>query len=554
MKIVLFFVLLLSAFFRFYNINSVPPSPSLDEVSIGYNAYSILKTGRDEYGTRFPLILRAYDDWRPALYVYLVIPFVKFLGLNSVSVRLPSIILSVLTVLATYFLISELFKKHDKRLYLALIGSFFLAISPWHIYLSRLGHEVNAGLAFFIFALLFLLKKRYTFSAVFFSLSFMSYQSEKVFIPLLLLGMLVIFKRDIKQIWKKLLVPVLLGITLVAPFFVATFSPNALIRLKGVSVYESEQGRFKQYALFLAKSHEKNDIVGKVIYNRRILEGQIYIGNYLSHFNPTWLFTNKSDEPHKVPNFGLLHLVELPFVLFGLITLAKGRVEKRATFFLLFWTFIAPLPATFANGAPHAMRSYIFLPTWQIFSALGFMSVFGWITNKKLRTAFKVIFIGSIIVSVVYLYKQYFFVFPSTQSRSFQYAFTQTVPYVLRVDKEYGSVVFSTINNLQQSYMFFLFYTYYDPSIYQKNGGTKSAGFLATHKIDKYEFKPIDPEELVVQTLYVVDESDFIHVKNVNKREDIDFKVLRTTQNLDGEDAIRIFEIVKKKQRGEKEI
>src|SRR3990167_8737038 len=87
-------IIVVGVFLRFYQLVSVPPHPSLDEVSIGYNAYSILKTGGDEYGTKFPILLRAYDDWRPALYVYLVIPFVALFDLTVLSVRLPSVILS----------------------------------------------------------------------------------------------------------------------------------------------------------------------------------------------------------------------------------------------------------------------------------------------------------------------------------------------------------------------------------------------------------------------------------------------------------------------------
>ncbi|KKP95299.1 MAG: Glycosyl transferase family 39, partial [Candidatus Levybacteria bacterium GW2011_GWA2_36_13] len=100
----LFLVILVAIFFRFYQLGSVPPQPTVDEVSLGYNAYSILNTGSDEYGTRLPVLLRAYDDYRPALYSYLAVPFVKFFGLNVVSVRLPSVVLSVLTVVAVYFL------------------------------------------------------------------------------------------------------------------------------------------------------------------------------------------------------------------------------------------------------------------------------------------------------------------------------------------------------------------------------------------------------------------------------------------------------------------
>lgn len=155
-------ILFVGVFFRFYNLASVPPSPTVDEVSIGYNAYSILNTGRDEYGNFLPILLRAYDDWRPALYVYLVIPFLAIFGLDVLSVRLPSIILSSLSVIAVYYILKELFKNSRLRLVLnfgkmeyklgvAEIAVFLMAISPWHIYISRLGHEVNAAYAFFIF-------------------------------------------------------------------------------------------------------------------------------------------------------------------------------------------------------------------------------------------------------------------------------------------------------------------------------------------------------------------------------------------------------------------
>src|SRR5271169_488655 len=120
-KILLFFcILCIAIFFRFWNLSSVPPSPSLDEVSIGYNAYSILHTGRDEFGNFLPILLRAYDDWRPAGYVYFVIPFVKLFGLSAFSVRLPSVILSIIIIIASYFLAQEVFFSSIYKKYIAL--------------------------------------------------------------------------------------------------------------------------------------------------------------------------------------------------------------------------------------------------------------------------------------------------------------------------------------------------------------------------------------------------------------------------------------------------
>ena len=101
-SLILIAILGVAAFFRLWQLGNVPASPSLDEVSIGYNAYSLQQTGMDEFGTKFPIILRAYDDWRPALYVYFVIPFVWMMGLSAVSVRMPSVIVSILSIWATY--------------------------------------------------------------------------------------------------------------------------------------------------------------------------------------------------------------------------------------------------------------------------------------------------------------------------------------------------------------------------------------------------------------------------------------------------------------------
>ena len=203
-KLFLLFIIIVAIFLRFYNLSQVPPQPSVDEVSIGYNAYSILKTGADEYGSKFPILLRAYDDFRPALYVYLVIPFVKFLGLHVVSVRLPAVILSIISVIAVYFIAKYLtkdaptFKFKDITISIAQVATLLFAIYPWHIYISRLGHEVNAFLTFLLLGILFLFrflekqKWNLPLSSVFFGLSFDAYQNGKIVVPILIFAFFII--------------------------------------------------------------------------------------------------------------------------------------------------------------------------------------------------------------------------------------------------------------------------------------------------------------------------------------------------------------------------
>lgn len=104
-------ILFLAAFLRLYKISEVPPGVNRDEASIGYTAYSLMQTGKDEYGKPFPLSFQSFGDWKLPLYIYATIPFIKLFGLNELAVRLPSALAGTLTVLLTFFLVQELFKS-----------------------------------------------------------------------------------------------------------------------------------------------------------------------------------------------------------------------------------------------------------------------------------------------------------------------------------------------------------------------------------------------------------------------------------------------------------
>ncbi len=547
-RILLFFIIIIAAFLRLYNLSSVPPSPSLDEVSIGYNAYSILKTGRDEYGNILPVLLRAYDDWRLGLYVYLVVPFLHLFGLSTLAVRLPSALLSVFTVYLTYRLVRELFGKEKilafgKQIsteYLALLASFLLAISPWHIYLSRLGHEVNLGLTAFLLGIYFFIrairhaKKTGSFiaSSIFFVLSLYGYQSEKIIVPVVILGAAILFYKKILQQWKEVTLAAVVGIVLLIPLIIASSNPQALIRFQATSAFSNIAHKYQQSAENILAAQERGDVVGQLLNNRRLVVPKIFIGNYVSHFNPLWLFSGTENEQHKVPYLGLIYIWESIFILVGVAVLLRAKIDWRYKAFILLWFFSSPLAAAITTGSPHAMRSYAFLPLWQLFCALGILMAFGnlrqFISSKLLVGLLA--FIS--VISGIYFAVNYFVVFPKTQSASFQYALSKAIPYVKRVEKEYSQIVFSNEDNLYQSYMFFLFYSKYDPKHYLSLGGTKSGGFAEKHSIGDYQFKPVEysiiPEgALVIGNMYEIPSNA---------------RILQTFSNLDGIDVISISE------------
>lgn len=151
-------IIFIATILRFWDLGSNPPGLFVDEVSNGYNAYSILKTARDEYGNFLPLTFRAFGDYNPALSVYTLVPSIALFGLNDFAVRFPSAIFGVFTVLLTYFLAYQILK--DQKI--ALGASFLLAISPWHLQFSRYDHEAN----FMLFLAFWELQPSYTLSKI----------------------------------------------------------------------------------------------------------------------------------------------------------------------------------------------------------------------------------------------------------------------------------------------------------------------------------------------------------------------------------------------------
>lgn len=517
-RILLLLILVLAAALRTYRINTVPPSLSLDEVSIGYNAYSILRTGRDEYGNFMPLLLRAYDDFRPALYVYTVVPFTAIFGLTPVAVRLPSLILSVITVYLTYLISREIFYEDERKENIALISAGLMAVSPWHIYISRLGHEANLGLTVTVSMVYFLFRtvnRKSLFDALILSVltgvSLVTYQSQKLVTPVIIGAASLLFFTQIRLI-KKLWIPVLVGVLMAGYAITISLTPDALIRFKGTSAFSHDSGYYQKRLQAYIAARERNDRLGTMVNSRYAVYLTVFANNYLSHFNPIWLFHGDYREDHKVPDLGLLFPWEFITVLAGLCWLIIAYPKKQKVIFILIWLLSSALPGAITTGAPHAMRSYTFLPVWQLLSATGLVQVMKLLErNKPYLKFFYAVAVITLTTSIWYFTGQYFRVFPDSQSDSFQYAMPAAITYINDHKTEYRNIVVSNSGNLYQSYMFYLFYSGIDPTSYIKSGGTVSGGYAEIHTIGNIQFRPIlwNTELKDGKTLYVGNTADF---------------------------------------------
>lgn len=513
--VILGVIIVVAIILRFWQLGAVPASPDWDEVALGYNAYSLLHTGRDEYGAFLPVVMRSFDDYKPALYSYLAIPTVGIFGLSVWSTRLPSAIFGVLTVIAVYFLVKELFKKES----IALLSSFLLAISPWHIQFSRIAFESNVGLAFNVFGALFFmkgLKKPWllTFSVVSFVASAYVYQSEKVFSPLLLLSLIIIFRKELLKVPRRYLYgAIVVGILVSLPMlWYITGNKNALMRAQGVSVF-SDQTSLKQDAARLLDDQKNHDKLGLILDNRRWVYGQEIIANYLSHFDPNWLFITGDISRHHAPNMGLLYLWELPFILVGMGYLLWGDFSRKAKLTIFAWFLLAPVAASVTTGVPHAVRALNFLPTYQIFVALGIVWSLGILSKRHIvvRLGVLAFLLLVVIINVSYYLDQYFVQTNYYAAYDWQYGYAKAVPFVKSIESNYQRIVVSNQPPLDQSYMFFLFYLKYNPALYQREAQYASGGFRENHIFGKYEFRTINwqNEKTALQTLYIGRPSDF---------------------------------------------
>src|SRR3989344_5692592 len=87
MKRALFVILLIASILRLWKLDEVPVSLFGDELEVGYQAYSILKTGKDYYGNPWPIHFHSLAEWRTPLYLYSAVPTVALFGISPLGVR-----------------------------------------------------------------------------------------------------------------------------------------------------------------------------------------------------------------------------------------------------------------------------------------------------------------------------------------------------------------------------------------------------------------------------------------------------------------------------------
>lgn len=493
-------VIVLALALRVFSLDRFPAGFNADEAAIGYNAYSIINTGKDEYGEFLPLSFKSFGDYKPGLYFYFVIPFVAALGLNEWAVRLPSALLGTGLVMLIYFLAKEIFK--DRKI--SFFTAVFLAINPWAIHFSRGGWETNAATFFIILGVLLLIKsfnkKFYLFwSLLSFLVSMYLYQSPRLVVPAFLVPTGIIFHKEILKGIRKNARRVSLGFVVLAiltiPIILQFVSGSGSARFTGLS-FLSDPGPATRVNELRGQHQNPNDTLAKSSHNKLTVYFSSFLGHYLDHYSADFLFID--GDPlvrNKVPEVGQFYLIQAVFLIFGAIFLIK--LESKLKYLLLVWILVAPLASSMTYQTPHAVRALSLVVPLTLVMAFGFVGMLRLIKIRKVKLIVGILLLVILSFEFVRYLESFYILYPKRYPLSWEYGFSEMISKVQKYKNDFYKVVIT--DRYDQPYILTLFYEKYDPTKYQPQAVLSERdkfNFGTVRAFDKYEFHKITQEEI----------------------------------------------------------
>ncbi|TSC88447.1 MAG: hypothetical protein G01um101416_115 [Microgenomates group bacterium Gr01-1014_16] len=456
--VLLLVILAVASILRLYRLNSLPVELTGDEIDVGIQAHSLYKTGRDYLGHPLPVFLQSFSEYRLPLLHYLTVPFTVF-GLNEWTVRLPLVILSLLSILAIFVLGYQFGGSR-----LGLIAAILTAISPWHIQFSRWSNDNLAIVLLSTVGVTLFLRKRYVFSALAFALSFYSYSVATVFIPLLILVL--------RPSFKKIITPSILAIILLLPFIYGLSQQVASKRFSQISVFSDSTLRDD----LTLRRIQKPSFITRIFRNRYVYYPQEILNNYLKSFSTEFLFFG--GDPvlrHSVGSMGMLYIFEAITIITGLFVFKNKKI--------ILWLLIAPLASALTkDGGNHAGRLIVMLPPLILLSAAGINALW----NRKIL--FFALSAFAVFNFSFYLYR-YYSEWTIDGWRFWQPGYKTAMTHLKSLDPVLTRVYFN--NTYEFTLSRFLFWYAYDPATFQSQyplrDSTPAAGFDG-FSIGKYYF------------------------------------------------------------------
>lgn len=496
------FLLLIICFASFlltiYKQREVNVCTNADEAAFGYSAYSILKTGKDEYGTALPIRFKSFGDNKLPLYSYLSVPFVATLGLNDLGTKGLNLLISFLLPLSVYFFAKELLGKKSYGLVAASLTALSLST---HI-TARQAHESVLSLLLSVSMFTFYLRAVKSNGArdkVLFlistTLSLLSYQPARLLV--LLLGMVHVVRHFMlpKIDRKKSVVLGGLFVAVVALFLLPDimYNPSRVTNL----FFTNSPG-------FTLRINELRGEGGdRLIYNKLTLGARELAYQNLAYFSPQFLLS-RGDENYRFgyPGMSLITLLEYFFLFVGLYYLFKNKAKNR--FVLLALLVVAPLSGSLSWAGISLTRVLFLFTTIFIITGYGTVEFIKEIPKRFItQTIGLLIFIQLIGLFISWDFYLNHYTKRAIVNRAQECGYKELTNYI---KLNYGSFKkFYITKQHGQPYIHLLYNLKYPPEKYQSQAllsAPDEYGFGQVEQFDKFIFSL--PNELTQKNVVYI--------------------------------------------------
>jgi 4-amino-4-deoxy-L-arabinose transferase-like glycosyltransferase len=485
-------ILVLAAALRLYHLGSAPVALNQDEAVNGYDAYSLAYTARDHHGHFLPPMLQAFNDWTSPGLTYLTVPFVRVLGLDETTIRLPGAIAGALSPLLVYLILRRLRATREASLF----GALLLCVSSWHVSLSRWAIPPTITPLLTYLCMFFLIRlladeareRRWAIAVGAVSgVTAYTYAAEKLAIPLLLacsLGAVVLHRwrqrsSHARGVW---------AAALIACVFAVVVLPLAVEQVRGG---ERRNWHFERMSLLRQSSTPVADGVQR----------------HVEYFSPSFFFGAGDPDPlQHVPNHAAVPVVAAPFLVLGAVSCLWWRrrqdspgapqLAPAAGLWLLALALVAPIPGALTVERMHTNRALHLLILTPVLAGLGFDLAVRWASPRWRTVVVSCVAAAALAEGCVFA-RFYFGDYREQTKEACQYGLRQAF-HLARVHRPSCRSVLVD-RRINQPYIYYLFFSAYPPDRLDSaaiNRHGEDLNWLWVPEIPPYSFAELRPDDL----------------------------------------------------------
>jgi 4-amino-4-deoxy-L-arabinose transferase-like glycosyltransferase len=476
-------ILIIGFLLRIVEFGELPLSLNRDEAALGYNAFSLVKEGVDEWGEPWPVAFKSFGDYKLPGYIYSLIPLIAAFGLTDWVVRLPSLLAGLVNIWLVYLIAKKTFPKAN---WIGILAALYIAVSPWAIYYSRVGFEAHLALSFTLGLILLLLTQKARPINTYLALGLMflsvaTYNSPLILMPFIIMSFVWLNRKN-KGLW-----PLFLGFLLIMVLGIR-FLFDVSSAKTGITIF-SDPTIATEYRERRVSLTEKNPFLGPLLGNRPFFYGTKIAQRYVNSFSPEFLVIKGGTHPwHQIPNAGHFGWSAYLLFIFGFVTTLTDKQKTSNQKWLVFLLLVSLIPSIITVDAPHATRSLLFFALVVLFAGVGSEKLLS-LSSKKWRSW---LLVGLIFFETLVYVNKYFIEFPKIHAASWKVGLKESINQIpTGADKVVITEYYSS------PYIYVLFYEKILPSQFQSNVKyypPDNSGLMHVMSFGRYQFSGIISE------------------------------------------------------------